>query len=140
MLTAKSYFFDKDWRYYEIILGFDEVLGNHTGKHLYESVTRSLEECGLTLEQVSAITADNASNNTTLFNSMEDALRRVQRNYQHTIIRRVPCLAHIIQLASNAILGKISEKRELYPETVPERLPAKERGPVDTVQKVSTLI
>lgn len=139
LLIAIRYFIDKDWRYYEVILGFDPIPGKHKGLGLAQLVQQALQECGLSLSQVSAMTADNASNNKTLHASLIEALNILKKDSNDTILIRVPCLAHIIQIACNNILSEISNGRELFPDTQSRESQKKGGGPTATVQKVSLI-
>ena len=49
---------------------------------------------------------DNASNNNTLMSSMQESLQSLELN-NGSIIVRVPCIAYVIQLSLNDLLGKI---------------------------------
>ena len=53
-----------------------------------------------------AITTDNASNNTTLVQAVNDSARTIQLSTDSTIIR-VPCIAHVIQISLTDLLGKM---------------------------------
>lgn len=56
--------------------------------------------------RVLAITTDNASNNNTLISSLQDSIDSLEINNDSAIIR-VLCIAHVIQLSLNDLLGKM---------------------------------
>jgi hypothetical protein len=57
-------------------------------------------------DRVLAITTDNASNNNTLVNSINEAIQSLELNDSSTIIR-VPCIAHVIQLSLKDLLSQM---------------------------------
>jgi hypothetical protein len=103
-MAITSYFIDKNLNYREILLGFEPLYGSHTGTHLSETVVQILTEHGV-VDRVSSITTDNASNNNTMMNGVQEAIP--SRALGSSSIFRVPCIAHVIQLCLNELLGKL---------------------------------
>lgn len=93
-----------------------------------------------------AITTDNASNNVTLMESIQDSIQSSQLGGTTKIIR-VPCIAHVIQLSLQKLLGQIkanpkNEATEIsWSEARSQSLRAREqrREIADTLDKVSSL-
>ncbi|CAG7718885.1 unnamed protein product [Allacma fusca] len=54
-------FISSDWKYEEIMLDFDMIVGHHTGKNLASSLCKVLENYSI-IDKVISITCDNASN------------------------------------------------------------------------------
>ncbi|KAJ5316466.1 hypothetical protein N7476_006773 [Penicillium atrosanguineum] len=81
-MAITGYFIDKDWQYREVLLGFEPLHGTHSGR-------------------VFAIITDNASNNQTLVDTLQQAIS------EDITLIRVPCLAYVIQLSLNELLGHI---------------------------------
>jgi hypothetical protein len=55
---------------------------------------------------VLAVITDNASNNTTLIAVVNDIIQALKLNTKSLIIQ-VPCIAYVIQLSLNDLLGKM---------------------------------
>jgi hypothetical protein len=99
-MAITGYFIDVDWVYREVLLGFKPLHGAHTGANLSNVLLETLIEHNLEV-RVFGLTTDNASNNKTLFDSLQQGLS------DGVIIVRIPCLAHVIQLSLNQLLDRI---------------------------------
>jgi hypothetical protein len=73
--------------------------------NLSDVVLKLLQQYSIT-DRVLIVTTDNTSNNTTMMSSIQESLQSLKLNNGSTIIR-VPCIAYIIQLSLNDLLGKI---------------------------------
>ena len=104
-MAITGYFIDMDWHYREILLGFEPLHGTHTGVNL-SSVLLDLLRKHQIEDRVLTITTDNASNNSTLVESIRDSLQSLELPNQTPIIR-MPCMAHVIQLSLKELLGKM---------------------------------
>jgi hypothetical protein len=108
-LAVNAYFIDEKWCYHEVLLAFEYVPGSHTGTKLAEVVHDIIARHKLE-GRIYAITNDNAGNNLTMHEELMLLLRtRLFDNIETNVrgIERVPCLAHVIQLALKELLGKI---------------------------------
>ena len=99
-MAVTGYFIDEDWQYREILLGFEPLHGTHSGVNLSVVLTDVLERHDIK-HKVLAITTDNASNNKTLVESLQQAMP------EDTTIVRVLYIAYILQLSLNELLGYI---------------------------------
>lgn len=99
-MAITGYFIDKDWQYREVLLGFEPLSGTHSGENLSAILLDVLVQHQIQ-ERVLAITTDNASNNYTLVTALQQSLSDT------TTVIRVPCLAHVIQLSLNELLGQM---------------------------------
>lgn len=99
-MAISGYFIDADWVYREVLLGFKPLSGSHTGNNLSEVLMKTLTDHGIE-DRIFGLTTDNASNNRTLVESLQQALPN-----DITIIR-TPCLAHVIQLSLNQLLSRL---------------------------------
>jgi hypothetical protein len=99
-MAITGYFIDTDWVYREVLLGFKPISGSHTGSNLSNTLLETLSDHNIT-DRVFGLTTDNASNNKTLATSLQQALP------EDTIITRIPCLAHVIQLSLNQLLSQL---------------------------------
>ena len=104
-MAVTGYFLDQHWEYREILLGFQPLSGSHTGVNLSEVVLKLLQQHKIA-DRVLAVTTDNASNNKTMISSIRESLQSLELNNGSTIVR-VPCIAHVIQLSLNDLLGKM---------------------------------
>lgn len=104
-MAVTGYFLDKDWNYREILLGFEPLHGSHTGSYLSTVLFDLLEKYHIT-DQVLTATTDNASNNSTLMDSLQQSLTSLELPNYIPIIR-MPCIAHVIQLSLKELLGEM---------------------------------
>lgn len=93
-MVITGYFLDKKWKYQEILLGFEPLHGKHSGANLSGVLVECLQEHWI-IDWVLAITTDNASNNNTLVGSIHESMKALDVA-DHTLIVRIPCLAHVI--------------------------------------------
>jgi hypothetical protein len=61
-MAITGYFIDVDWRYREVLLGFEPLHGSHTGVNLSVVLLDILKQHKIE-DRVFAVTTDNASNN-----------------------------------------------------------------------------
>ncbi|CAG8374928.1 unnamed protein product, partial [Penicillium salamii] len=99
-MAITGYFIDTDWVYREVLLGFKPISGSHIGSNLSNTLLETLLDHNIT-DRVFGLTIDNALNNKTLTTSLQQALSK------DTIITRIPCLAHVIQLSLNQLLSQL---------------------------------
>jgi hypothetical protein len=99
-MAITAYFIDAAWKYREVLLGFEPLQGKHSGQNLSNVLFDKLREHEVD-QRVFAITTDNASNNKSLMTALQKAIP------DNTTLIRVPCLAHVIQLCLNELLGHI---------------------------------
>lgn len=100
-MAITGYFIDDDWQYREVLLGFKPAPGSHTGENLCAILLNVLQEHQIQ-DRILAITADNASNNDTLFTALQQSVS------DSVTLIRVPCLAHVIQLSLNKLLDRMN--------------------------------
>ena len=141
-MAVTGSFLDVDWEYREILLGFEPLSGTHSGVNLSDVLLKLLQQHDIA-DRVLAITTDNASNNNTLISSIQDSLQSLELDNGSMIIR-VPCIAHIIQLSLKDLLGQIkanpkNETQEMqWSEGHVQSLRARQqkREIIDTLNKV----
>ena len=100
-MAIVGYFIDRKWKLREVLLGFEPLSGQHTGKKLAIVVNAVLDNYRLS-DRVFALVTDNASNNGTLASEPADMLLYFNKDEMH-----LSCLAHVIQLAIRAIFNSI---------------------------------
>jgi hypothetical protein len=103
-MAITGYFIDQDWNYCEVLLGFEPLHGSHTGENLSKTVIQLLADHEIS-DRVLSVTTDNATNNNTLMMNIQDTLQSQYRS--DIMVFRVPCIAHVIQLSLNELLGKL---------------------------------
>lgn len=104
-MAITGYFIDKDWKYRETLLGFEPLHGAHSGVNLSTILMELLQKYDI-VKRVLAITTDNASNNNTLIENIQEPIQSLRLPNQALIVR-IPCLAHVIQLSLRDLLGRI---------------------------------
>jgi hypothetical protein len=117
-LGITGYYILEEWNFTEVLLGFEPVDRAHTGQHLAEIVKRVLEKHGLQ-DRLLAITTDNASNNGTLCQELESSMSEDSITWNSKAMQ-VSCLAHVINLSSQALLSKLSITDHSYDTAAPE--------------------
>jgi hypothetical protein len=88
------------------LLAFIPLEGRHTGANLAQYVEDTIEKFDIA-KKLFCITTDAASNNKTLIVSLANALQEKYNVHIDLEDRRVPCLAHIINLAVSAFLQNL---------------------------------
>jgi hypothetical protein len=103
-----AHYIDKDWNVREELIGFEHMPIAHTGKDLAVLVNKVFAKYDLE-GQIVAITTDNARPNYIMMDSINRALEEALSNSRLLggKIYHMPCLAHVIQLGLQALLGKI---------------------------------
>lgn len=142
-MAVTGYFIDCDWKFREILLGFEPLHGTHSGVNLGATVFSLLEKHGI-VNRVLAVITDNASNNTTMVESIQESIDSLELPNQTPIVR-IPCLAHVIQLSLRDLLGsmKVDPKNDTtdrqWSEDQEQSLRATQRqqGIAYTLSKVS---
>ena len=123
-LGITIHYIDNNWTLQDILMDVVELSGPHSGENLSDAFEKSAEElCVLT--KMLAITCDNAANNDVLLQKLEDhcKLNNIEFNAKWNHVR---CIAHIMNLAVQAILkavkiGKPQEEEELLEEIENEK-------------------
>jgi hypothetical protein len=132
-MAVTGYFIDHDWKYREVLLGFEPLSGSHSGINLGAVLFELLQQHQIE-DRVLAITADNASNNNTLMENIRKSLESLELPNQTPIIR-IPCMAHVIQLSLKALLGAM----EADPQNDEEETEWNENEDEDAREIVRTL-
>ena len=83
--TVTMHYIDSDYVLYSNLLETKEITQAHTGMNIAEEIRSIIGEWGLSLDHVSAVTTDNASNMVLAMNTLEWT--------------RIPCFSHSLQIA-----------------------------------------
>jgi hypothetical protein len=101
-MAITGYFIDLNWDYREFLLGFEPLEGTHSGENLCSVLLKRLKDHNIT-HRILAITTDNASNNQTLMDRLNDEIETLAEVTGAPVVR-VPCIAHVIQLSLKGLL------------------------------------
>jgi hypothetical protein len=117
------------------------LYGMHNGGNLSSVLLKVLQGHEIS-NRILSITTDNASNNRTLMASLQESIQSQDFSSNATIIQ-IPCIAHVIQLSLNQLLGKMkvnpvndSAKECSDQSTNPPQKESGSREIVDTLNKV----
>lgn len=106
-IAITGYFIDADWVYREVLLGFKPLHGTHSGVNLSTTVIQTVTQHEIE-DRIFGLTTDNASNNKTLVDTLQQSLlQQSLSNARDINIIRIPCLAHVIQLSLNQLLDRL---------------------------------
>ena len=141
-MAVTAYFLDRDWNYREILLGFEPLHGAHTGSYLSTVLLELLQKHRIE-DRVLTVTTDNASNNSTLMDSIRGTLQSLELPIHMPIIR-MPCIAHVIQLSLKELLGQMeanprNEREEMEWTKGDNGARRENRGIVQTLSKVKMI-
>ncbi|KAM5534121.1 hypothetical protein V8D89_012212 [Ganoderma adspersum] len=97
-LAIVMHYVTDDWRLEEILIGFEELIGEHSGKNMAEVLWHTMDIYGL-IGRVMAINCDNATSNDTLIAEIESLC------HEHGIRfsakqARMRCVPHTIHLSA----------------------------------------
>ena len=102
-----AHYLTAEWELVEEMIGFESLTDCHSGAILAQVVNSVLEKHKIS-DRVLSITTDNASNNGTLIKELNSYINEAMaKGFFNGKITHIPCLAHVLQLALKALLGKI---------------------------------
>jgi hypothetical protein len=99
-MAITGYFIDADWVYREVQLGFKPLHGTHSGANLSAILMKTLTEHGI-VDRVFGLTTDNALNNKTLVDTLQQSLSG------DVNVIPIPYLTQVIQLSLNQLLDRL---------------------------------
>lgn len=113
-LAVTLYYISDDWSLRELLIGFEELEGQHTGAEIKAKVVTVLNRYCVQ-DRLFAITTDNASNNGKFTRLLQAALRELHKDNSIPWDARqmhIPCLAHVVQLVVNEFMKNIKIESE----------------------------
>jgi len=141
-LAIVGYWITDDWEMKEVLLGFEQIHGAHTGENMARVIGEILKRYGIE-SQLLGFTTDSASNNTTLAQALDNALSQlaIDWNCEHN---HIPCMAHVVQLILGSFMdylkikskGDLSQMPSTFMESYVEGVISMEAGFFKTVEKV----
>ena len=114
------------------MLAFDHVTGSHTGYQLANVVFAVVEKFDI-CNKLFCITADNASNNDKMFESLASLLKANYAVDWDPIAMHVCCMNHTINLAVQAFLRKLKviKAKPIEPDSTFDEEPNEDTGDVE---------
>jgi hypothetical protein len=108
-LAITAYYITSDWKWREVLIGFEHLKGEHTGSAMADIVVNILHRFKLA-GRLYCITTDNAASNGTLRRNLEDMLERLDLAYWDHKATKIPCMPHVLQLVVKAMLRVLNVK------------------------------
>jgi hypothetical protein len=106
------HYIDDNWQMKEDLLAFKFLEGEHDGKSLSAAFIDVLEDFGIA-DRLLGVTADNASNNSTMLAHMEDYYIKNYPEAGFSVAwNQVECMAHVLNLAAQEILKEFKQSIE----------------------------
>jgi hypothetical protein len=103
------HFIDEVWQTQEGLLAFKYLEEEHDGLSLCKAMMEVLEDFGIA-ERLLSVTADNASNNSTMMAHMEKYYKEKYPTARFSVIwNQIECLAHVLNLGAQQILKEFKE-------------------------------
>ncbi|CDH61147.1 hypothetical protein PDIG_90310 [Lichtheimia corymbifera JMRC:FSU:9682] len=99
-LAVTAHFINSDWVQQSVVIGMEPLTGTHSGQNLAFAFVSILRSMGLATKQF-YITTDNASNMKKMAQFIEGM---VTPQVFDSIENRIPCIAHVLNLAAQAII------------------------------------
>ena len=103
------HYIDDDWQMKQELLAFKYLQGEHDGKSLSVAFIEVLEDFGIA-DRLLAVTADNASNNSTM---MVEMGQYYKEHYPHAGFsvewNQIECMAHVLNLGAQEVLKNFKQ-------------------------------
>jgi hypothetical protein len=105
-LGIVAHWTDVEWQPRNLLMDLPSIEGRHTGENLCDIFKKACDDLGM-LPKLLAITTDNASSNNTFLECLGKECQRRNIPFNQESMR-VRCIAHVINLAVQAFLGKLN--------------------------------
>jgi hypothetical protein len=109
--SVRAHWINTNWEYKEIMVDFPVIMGNHFWKTIGNLFLESLDQIEIPLAKVFSLTMDNASNNDTCMNRIEEMATAQGLDFK-IFERRIRCLAHVLNLAVQDVLKNLNVNPE----------------------------
>ena len=107
-LAVVAYWISDSWQMEEVLLGFEEIKGSHTGTNMAGIINGVLDKYGIQ-DRILGFTTDSASNNKTLTKALNNMWSSLSIEWNQ-LENHIPCMAHIVQLILGAFMSSIKVK------------------------------
>jgi hypothetical protein len=105
-MAITGYFINIDWKLNEVLLGFEYVKGDYSGK-IFSGVLASMLDSFSIRNRILAVTINNAFNNNTFIGIFNKEFRKsVTEVFDTNLILYIFYLAHVIQLVAKIIMRR----------------------------------
>jgi hypothetical protein len=102
-MAVVAYYITPSWELKEILVGFEQINGLHNGVNLARTLLGAFSSDVNITRKILSVTSDNASNNTTMAQEIGRLAHKVGIEWDAEQ-RKIPCLAHVIQLVVKDIV------------------------------------
>jgi len=107
-LAIVAYWISDSWQMEEVLIGFKEIRGSHTGANMAGIINYVLARYGIQ-DRILSFTTDSASNNRTLTEALNLAWSLLLVEWCQ-LENHIPCMAHVVQLILGAFISSIKVK------------------------------
>ena len=107
-LAIVAYWISDSWQKEEVLIGFEEIRGSHTGANMAGIINHILAKYGIQ-DRILGFTSDGASNNRTLTEALNTAWSLLSVEWCQ-LENHIPCRAHVVQLILGAFMSSIKVK------------------------------
>jgi len=104
-LAIVAYWISDSWQMEEVLIGFKEIRGSHTGGNMAGIINHILARYGI-LDGILGFTTDSASNNRTLTEALNNAWSLLSLEWCQ-LENHIPCMAHVVQHILGAFMSSI---------------------------------
>ncbi|OXA42190.1 putative AC transposase [Folsomia candida] len=118
-MGMKAHWISNDWEIKQLLIGFPNIVGSHTGINIAAVFLSGIEDAGIPLHKVLGITTDNASNNDAFFREFQKLCHENQVSFTENG-NRVRCVTHILNLAVQSLLEHLEVTPTLEDEDYTE--------------------
>ncbi|KAN0105148.1 hypothetical protein V8E52_011310 [Russula decolorans] len=110
------------WEHKTAILGFTQVNNAHNGQQLGQALFKICRRIGI-LHKIGHVTCDNASNNSTMMEEFAARLKASTGKKYKWCKQKINCLAHVINLATQALIAIYSKSPHFDPKNPEAHIP-----------------
>ncbi|KAK7017665.1 ribonuclease H-like domain-containing protein [Favolaschia claudopus] len=116
------------WQLQEAILGFTRLNNAHHGVRLGQALFKVVQRLGI-VKRIGYVTCDNASNNGTMLKEFARQIYLATNETWDPIERRINCLAHVINLATQKLISTHSNSLHFNSHEPDAHIPDTVTGP-----------
>ena len=103
------HYIDEQWTMQEGVIAFKFLEEEHDGERLARAMIEVLEDFGIT-ERLLGVTADNASNNSTMMQHLERYYTKEHPSAGFSVVwNQIECMSHVINLGAQQILKEFKQ-------------------------------
>jgi len=107
-LAIVAYWLSDSWQMEEVLIGFEETRGSHTGANMAGIINDVLARYGIQ-DRILGFTTDSASNNRTLTEALNNAWSLLSIEWCQ-LDNHIPCMAHVVHLILAAFMSSSKVK------------------------------